>query len=139
MLKKAKHRVNSLAITILSVLLILIALIILLAMFIKQSYELSVSELEKNISSVSQIVSVAIDNKFGDYFNNLYIASNGCSQIDDMDEIKNYLKLTNEKICFRRISYVTPDGIAHSSNGDCFEVNLTRQLKSVFDGSEISC
>lgn len=136
MLKKIK--ISSLIITILSILLILVALIVLLTMFIKQSYKLSVSELEGNISSVSQIVSVAIDNKFEDYFNNLYIASKGCSQIDDMDEITEYLKSVNEKICFRRISYVTADGIAHSSNGESFEVNVTGQLKSVFSGSELA-
>lgn len=36
MLKKAKHRFNSLAITIISAFLILITLIMLLTMFIKQ-------------------------------------------------------------------------------------------------------
>lgn len=90
------------------------------------------------MSSVSQIVSVAIDNKFDDYFNNLYIASSGCSQISDINGITKYLKLTNEKMRFRRISYVTRDGMAHSSDGELFEVNLRGQLKSVFSGSEMA-
>lgn len=137
-MKKIKHKFNSLVITIVCILFVLIALISLLTMFIKQSYKLSVSELEDSISSISQIVSVAIDNKFEDYFNNLNIASKGSSQLDDIDEITEYLKLTNEKINFRRISYVTPDGIARSSNGEVFEVNVEGQLKDVFDGKDVA-
>lgn len=136
MLKKLRKNINSLMITAISVLLILITLIALLAMFIRQSYKLSVSELEASISSVSEIVSVAIDNKFEDYFNNLYIASKGCSQIDDIGEIKKYLRQTNEQLSFRRISYVTPDGKAYNSNGADFEVTVTGQLKDVFDGKK---
>lgn len=138
MLKKLRKNINSLMITAISVLLILITLIALLAMFIRQSYKLSVSELEASISSVSEIVSVAIDNKFEDYFNNLYIASKGCSQIDDIGEIKKYLRQTNEQLSFRRISYVTPDGKAYNSNGADFEVTVTGQLKDVFDGKEMA-
>lgn len=137
-MKKIKNKFNSLIITIICILLILITLISLLAMFIKQSYKLSVSELEDSISSISQIVSVAIDNKFDDYFNNLNIASRGCSQLDDIDEIIEYLDLTNEKINFRRISYVTPDGTARSSNGEIFNVNVDGQLKDVFEGKDVA-
>ncbi len=137
-MKKIKKKINSLSVTIIGVVLILAALIVLLTVFVKQLYNHSVDELETSINSLSEIVSVAVDNKFDDYFNNLYIAANGCSRMENINEITEYLKDTNEKMGFRRISYITSDGVAHPSKGEDFEVNITGELKAAFEnGTEL--